>query len=84
MAEDEMVRQHHQLNGHEFQQTPEQGRTREPGVLQSMGLQRVGHNLGTEHEMTGILLELDKAGGSQPYLISRKRKAFNLMLHKIK
>ena len=53
-------------------------------MLQSMGLQRVGHNLGTEHEMTGILLELDKAGGSQPYLISRKRKAFNLMLHKIK
>ena len=22
MAEDEMVRQHHQLNGHEFEQTP--------------------------------------------------------------
>ena len=59
-------------------------RAGEPGLLQSMGLQRVGHNLGTEHEMTGILLELDKAGGSQPYLISRKRKAFNLMLHKIK
>ena len=23
MAENEMVRQHHQLNGHEFEQTPE-------------------------------------------------------------
>ena len=80
MAEDEMVRQHHQLNGHEFEQTPEQRRTGEPGVLQSMGFQRAGHNLGTEHQMTGILF----VGGSQPYLINRKRKAFNLMLHKIK
>ena len=26
-----------------------QGRTRKPGVLESMGLQRVGHNLATEH-----------------------------------
>ena len=34
-AENEMVRQHHQLNGHEFEQTP-QWRTEEPGVLQSL------------------------------------------------
>ena len=36
---------HHRLNGHEFEQASGvgggQGR---PGVLQSMGLQRVGHN----------------------------------------
>ena len=31
MTEDEMVAWHHQCNGHEF-------------VLQSMGLQRVGHD----------------------------------------
>ena len=80
MAEDEMVRQHHQCSGHEFEQTAEQGRTGEPGVLQSMGLQRVGHNLGTEQQMTWIHF----VGGSQPYLINRKRKAFSLMLHKIK
>ena len=36
-----MVGGHHQLNGHEFKQAPEVGRTGKPGVLQSMGSQRV-------------------------------------------
>ena len=43
VAEDEMVKQHHQLNGHEFwwiQELVMDGE--EPGRLQSMGLQRVG------------------------------------------
>ena len=35
----EMVGWHHQLNGHEFEPAPGQ-----PGVLQSVGSQRVGHN----------------------------------------
>ena len=36
---------HHQLNGHEFEQAPEDGGGQgKPGMLQSMGLQRVGHN----------------------------------------
>ena len=39
-SEDEMVGWHHWLNGHEFESTP----GRQPGVLQSMGLQRVGHD----------------------------------------
>ena len=51
MTEDEMVRWHHQLNGHKLEQTPgeEQGkeeknreekrRTGKPGRLQSMGSQ---------------------------------------------
>ena len=39
VAEDEMVRQHHQSNGHESDQTPA-----EPGVLQSLRL----HNLEIE------------------------------------
>ena len=43
-----MVGWHHQLKGHKFEQTPGdregQGGT---GVLQSMGSQRVGHNLAT-------------------------------------
>ena len=40
-----MIRWHHQLNGHEFEQTPGYG---EAGVLQSMGSQRVRHDLATE------------------------------------
>ena len=43
-----MVGWHHQLNGHEFEQTPGDGEG--PGVLQSMGSQRVKHNLATEQQ----------------------------------
>ena len=39
MTEDEMVKWHHQLDGHEFEQALEIGK---PGVLQSMGSQRIG------------------------------------------
>lgn len=48
-AEEEMVRQHHRLNGHASEQTPGGSgrhgtqRTQEPGVLQSAGAQRVRH-----------------------------------------
>ena len=42
MTEDEMVGWHHQLNGHVSEQAP--GWTRRPGVLQSMGSQRVRHD----------------------------------------
>ena len=39
-TEDEMVGWHHRLNGHEFEQTPEDGEGQgKPGMLQSMGLQ---------------------------------------------
>ena len=42
MTEDEMVRWHHRLNRHEFEQTLEDSeKIGMPGVLQSMGLQRV-------------------------------------------
>ena len=50
MARDEMIRQHHQLNGHECEQTPGDSEGQEPGVLQPMGSQRVGHNLVTEQQ----------------------------------
>ena len=40
-AKDEMVGWHHRLNGHEFEQAPRAWRIGEPGVLQSMGSQRV-------------------------------------------
>ena len=36
---DEMVRWHHRLNAHEFEQALGGGERREPGVLQSMGAQ---------------------------------------------
>ena len=57
VAEDEMVGWHHQLNGHEFEQTPGgQWRTGKPGVLHSMGLQRVGHHLVTEQQQWSLLM----------------------------
>ena len=52
MTEDEMVGWYHQLNGHESEQTlgdgEGQGRL---GMLQSMGSQRVGHDLVTEQQV---------------------------------
>ena len=40
-----MVGWHHGLNEHEFEQTlRDSKRTGKPGMLQSMGLQRVGDN----------------------------------------
>ena len=49
MTEDEVVGWHHWFGGHEFEQTPgvDDG-TGKPGVLQSMGSQRVGHDWVTE------------------------------------
>ena len=41
-TENKMVRYHHQLNGHEFEQTLEDSGTEESGILQSMGSQRAG------------------------------------------
>ena len=47
-----MVRQHHQLNGHEFEQNPgdSEGQGGKPDMLQSMGSPIVGHNLVTEQQ----------------------------------
>ena len=51
MTEDQMVGWHHRFNGHEFEQTREdsegQGKS---GMLQSMGLQRVEHDIVTEQQ----------------------------------
>ena len=43
----EMVGWHHWLNGHEFEQAPGDGEGK-PGVLQSMGSQRVRHDWVTD------------------------------------
>ena len=54
-TEDEMVGWHPRLNGHEFEQAPgDSGRTGEPDMLQSMGSQRVGHNLATEQQQQEV------------------------------
>ena len=48
MAEDDMVGWHHQLDGHEYEQAPGVGGEQEPGLLQSMGSQRAGHDRAIE------------------------------------
>ena len=48
MTEDEMVGWHHWFNGHEFGQAPGDGEGQ--GTLESMRLQRVGHNWMTEQQ----------------------------------
>ena len=55
MTEDEKAGWHHRLNGHGFGWTPGVGDGQRPGVLQSMGLQRVGHDRATELNWTGLL-----------------------------
>ena len=52
----QMVRYYHQLNGHESEQTPgdSEGRTEEPGVLQSRGSQGVKHDLMTEQQQQRV------------------------------
>ena len=47
-TEDEMVGWNHWFNGHEFEQTPGDSGTGKPGVLESLGLQRVGYDWVTE------------------------------------
>ena len=52
-----MVRQHHQLNGYEFEQTLRARENREPGMLQFTGSQRFGRGLATEEQHILSVLE---------------------------
>ena len=52
VTEDEMVGWHHRLGGHEFEQALGWWWTGRPGVLQSMGSQRVGHDWVTDLNWT--------------------------------
>ena len=53
MTGDDMDEWHHQLDGHEFEQAPEVGDGQgKPGMLQSMGSQRVRHSWVTELNWT--------------------------------
>ena len=49
-TEDEMVGWHHRLSGRVWANSGRWWRTERPGVLQSMGLQRVEHDLATEQQ----------------------------------
>ena len=65
-----MVGSHHQLNAHVFEQTLEEVKDR-AGMLQSMGLQRVRHDLATEQQQQYIL---QKGQGMTYFLAAVKVK----------
>ena len=44
MTDDEMVSWHYQLNEHESEQTPGDNEGQVPGMLQTMGSQRIRHD----------------------------------------
>ena len=62
MTEDEMVGWHHWLNGHEFDEALGIGETGKPGMLQSMGSQRVGRDWATELNWLILKLKLQYFG----------------------
>ena len=49
-AKDKMIRYHHQLNGHEFEQTPGDSEGQRSLIFCSPWGRRVGHNLATEQQ----------------------------------
>ena len=51
-----MVGWHHRLDGYELEPSPGDGEgQRRPGVLRSMGSQRVGHDRVTEQEQQSLV-----------------------------
>ena len=53
MTEDEMIGWHHQLNEHEFEQTLGDNEGQR-SLAESMGSQRVGHDLVTEQQLSCV------------------------------
>ena len=65
-AEDEMVGYHHQLNGHELGQIlGDSGEPGQPGILQSVGLQRVRHKLAIEQQLLLRWSSTERGGNSK-------------------
>ena len=56
-AEDEMVGQHHRLNGHEFEQILGDSGRQQTGMLHSMGSPRVRQDLATEQRQINITVK---------------------------
>ena len=65
--QDEMVGWHHQLNGHE---SGSWWGTGKPGMLQSMGSQRVGHDWANELDWTYLKLKPKLFSFIHPFFIS--------------
>ena len=72
-TENEMVGYNHGLKGHDFYQAPGERRGQKPGVLQSMGSQRVRDDLATEQQQqwggeqrpTGLSVGTGPSGGKE-------------------
>ena len=73
-TENGMFGWHHRLNRHEFEQTQADSMLK-PGMLQSMGSQRVGHNLVTEQQQLLVYLPLGSVLG--PFLQQLKNTRGN-------
>ena len=76
VTQKEMVGWHHGLNGHEFEQTPGDSEWQgKPGVLQSMGLQRVGHYLVSDWTPT------KNTTHSRAYIKTVEEEDMNILKH---
>ena len=82
VTEEKMIEYHHQLNGHEFEQTLGDSGGQRSLVLQSMGSQRVGHNLLTEQQQSRIDMRdtLCFAHLFNPYTVSVSVGFFRLLI----
>ena len=63
-----MVGWHHRLNGHEFEQSPRDSEG-QPGVLQSMGSQRVEHDLETKQQQQSSTKESRIYNGEKTFTL---------------
>ena len=61
VTENKLFGWHHQLNGHNFEQTLGNGEAWKPDILQFMGLIRVGLNLVTEQQLNLYSYQLLKS-----------------------
>ena len=79
VAEDEMVEQHHQLNGHEFEQTLGDGEGQRSLACCSPWGHRVRHNLVTEQQQKIMKQQLFFQDLSQVclYLLFKKEQSEN-------
>ena len=82
VTEEKMIEYHHQHNGHEFEQTLGDSGGQRSLVLQSMGSQRVGHNLLTEQQQSRIDMRdtLCFAHLFNPYTVSVSVGFFRLLI----
>ena len=81
-TEDEMVEWHHWLDGREFEWTLGDSDGR-PGMLQFMGLQRVGHDWAAELNWTEDIPGTGPVNRHSWTLTLRSLAAFNILTHSI-